>query len=55
MESPPPITLYAPNLVAILIDWAIIFVPFSKGLYSKTPKGPFHKILFEFFIILSNC
>ena len=44
--SPPPIII---NLFKLCKHFAIFFVPFSKALFSKTPKGPFQKIDFAFF------
>ena len=53
-ESPPPTNEKAPFFVALLMKFAILFVPSLKFLFSKTPKGPFHIIVLEFLMILLN-
>jgi len=53
-ESPPPITVTAPFLVASASDFAISNVPFAKLGISNTPIGPFQNIVFEPEIICLN-
>ncbi|MCY1533556.1 hypothetical protein D9M68_688920 [compost metagenome] len=53
-ESPPPISEKAPFSVAATTAWAMAFVPFSKFSISKTPIGPFHRMVFESFIIVEK-
>ena len=49
--SPPPITDVDPFDVAFMIESSIVSDPFENGFISKTPCGPFQKIVFEFWII----
>ena len=43
--SPPPRTLFAPSFVASATASAMAFVPLENLSISKTPTGPFHKIV----------
>ena len=43
--SPPPITLRAPPSVASATAWQTALVPPAKDGSSKTPMGPFQKIV----------
>ena len=38
----------------LAVAFAIAIVPLSKGGVSKTPAGPFQKIVFALFIVLVN-
>ena len=46
-ESPPPIQEKAPFSVALTTASAMALVPFSNFSISKTPIGPFHKMVFD--------
>ena len=53
-ESPPPIRLKAPLLVAFAIARATDVVPLANLSISKTPIGPFQRIVLEFSITSSK-
>ena len=44
-ESPPPTTTKAPLSQTSATEWARSMVPTPNGGVSKTPIGPFHKIV----------
>ena len=47
-ESPPPTKENAPFCVLSEMYLPNSLVPFQKLENSKTPKGPFHRMVFEF-------
>ena len=53
-ESPPPINENAPFLVAFAIASAIAREPAVKLSNSKTPAGPFHRIVLASSIAAAN-
>ena len=54
-ESPPPTRENAPAAVALEMASPMAMVPLAKVSISKTPTGPFHKMVLDWAMTSANC